>query len=40
MVKDLVTENIDGGYINLCEDATKIIDPHKSGKIVDITVVC
>ena len=39
MVKDLVTENVDGGVIYFCEDASNIVRPDKSARIVGTPVV-
>src|SRR5664279_4273779 len=39
MVKDLVTENVDGTVICFCEDASNIVNPDKSARIVGTPVV-
>ena len=39
MVKDLVTENVDGGSIYFCEATTNIVRQDKSAKVVCIPVV-
>src|SRR5664279_109398 len=39
MVKDLVTENVDGGVICFCEDASNIVRPYKSARIFGTPVV-
>ena len=39
MVKDLVTENVDGGSINFCEAAINIVRQDNSGKVFGNRVV-
>ena len=39
LVKDLLTENVDGGSINFCEVATNIVRQDKTVKVVGTLVV-